>query len=170
MMVSRGLLLFLARRVVGFYNRQQVALFEDEELLAVHLELRAGGFGKEDDVAGADVHRNALATLIARARPDRDDGSLLGFFLGGLGQHEPAGSHFILLNGFHHHPVAEGFEIKCHLCLPPVEVMRFKGFWLTWLQVSTLSARVLTCWLYDTQLAQRCQDLFGNCGKRSEEH
>src|SRR5574341_2642767 len=98
MMVSWGLLLFFARRFVGFDDRQQIALFEDEQFLAVHLELRAGILGKEHDVAGADVHRNTLARFIARAWPDRDDGSFLGFFLGGLVQHDPAGSHFFLLN------------------------------------------------------------------------
>src|SRR5918993_1536763 len=50
---------------------QDVLLADDEEFLAVDLELRPRVLGVEDLVARLDVHRLALAVVERLARPDR---------------------------------------------------------------------------------------------------
>src|ERR1700735_1140018 len=91
---------------------QHVRLAEDEELLAVHLDLGAAVLAIEDLVAFGDSTRRALpSVLIALAVAAGEDLALLGLLLGGIGQDDPTRSGLLLLDGPYDQAIAEGLEL-----------------------------------------------------------
>src|SRR5262245_17815478 len=56
-----------AHRCFSLNDAENVALFHDEQFLAVDLDLGARPFAEQDAVAFIDVERHQLAGLIARA-------------------------------------------------------------------------------------------------------
>src|SRR3954454_23516880 len=64
-------------------DREDVLLGDDEELLPVDLELRAGVLGVEDLVADLHVDGLALAVIEDPARAHSEDLALLRLLLGG---------------------------------------------------------------------------------------
>src|SRR5437763_3915609 len=78
---------------------QHVGLAEDEELLAVHLDLRAAVLAVQDFVALGDVERRALAGVFIHAAVSHgQDLALLGLLLSGIGQDDSAGSGLHILD------------------------------------------------------------------------
>src|SRR5207248_4692576 len=78
---------------------QHVGLAEDEQLLAVHLDLGAAVLAVEDLVAFGDIQRGPLAgVVIYLAVADREYLALLGLLLGRIGQDEATGGGFLLLD------------------------------------------------------------------------
>src|SRR5690606_37398066 len=55
---------------LAFENAHDVALFHDQQLLAVDLDLGAGPLAEEHRIAGLHVERHELALLVAGAGPD----------------------------------------------------------------------------------------------------
>src|SRR5579875_1251119 len=107
---------------------QHVGLAEDEELLAVHLDLGAAVFAVQDLVALGDVQRGPLAgVLVDLAVANGQDLALLGLLLGGVRQDDPTRGGLLLLDCPHDQPIAEGLEL--HLNRPPVEVCDYYGAW-----------------------------------------
>src|SRR4030067_734248 len=98
-------------------DSQQVALPQDEQFLSVHFDFCAGILGEQNRIAFLDVEWDAVPFVIPFARPDRHHGALLWFFLGRLGEHDPASRDLFLFQGFHDHTVAQGFERYRHTCL-----------------------------------------------------
>src|SRR5690349_24097802 len=73
--------------LLGLDLGQDVGLAEDEELLAVHLDLGSAVLAVEDLVALRHVERGALAgVLVYLAVANREDLALLGLLLSGVGQ------------------------------------------------------------------------------------
>src|SRR5207245_9683419 len=70
---------------------QDVALLQDQQLLAVDLGLGARPFAEQHPVANLDVDGDELAGLVAAAGANRDDLALGGLFLGGVGNDDAAG-------------------------------------------------------------------------------
>src|SRR5690349_11017843 len=81
-------------------DREDVALAQDEQRLAVDHDFAAAVLPEQDLVAGFDFHRHALAVVEA-ARSGRDDLALLRLFLGGVGDEEPAARLLVVLERSH---------------------------------------------------------------------
>ena len=71
-------------------DREDVVLAEEDELLAVDLDLGARVLAEQDLVAGLHVEGNDLAVLEDRARADGDDDALEGLLLRGVGDDDPS--------------------------------------------------------------------------------
>src|SRR5579859_3267595 len=107
--------LLQADRPVVLDDRQQVAFFQDQQLLAIVLELRAGVLGEQDRFAHGHIQRHAQSLIVARAWASGPDRALLRLFLGRLRQHQAARGHVFLLKRFHYHTVPQGLKIDCHV-------------------------------------------------------
>ena len=71
---------------ISLQHAEDVALAEDDELLAVDLNVGAGVLAVVDRVAGADADLHALAVVVELAGPDGDHLALGRLFLGRVGQ------------------------------------------------------------------------------------
>ena len=83
--LSRGFR--LCRRVE---HAEDVALLHDEQLLAIEFDLAARPLAEQHTVADLDVEGIDFAGLVAGTRANGDDLALLGLFLGGIGNNDPA--------------------------------------------------------------------------------
>src|SRR5690606_15064673 len=95
--------------------RQDVRLTQDQQVLAVDLELRPAVLRVQDLVALADVERDPLlAVLVPVAVTDREDLALLGLLLGRVRQDDAARRRLLLFNRLHDQPIAERLQV--HTC------------------------------------------------------
>src|SRR5215207_9223740 len=76
-------------------DRQDVLLGQDQQILVVELELGAGILGEEHFIAGRDIHRDAIAVLVATALTDRDDCAPLRLFLDRVRDDDPRFGRFL---------------------------------------------------------------------------
>src|SRR6266508_2665211 len=67
-------------------DRQDVRFLQDQQLVALDLDLGPRVLGVEDDVAGLDLRLDPLALVVQAARADGQDGALLRLLLGGVRQ------------------------------------------------------------------------------------
>src|SRR6202050_627842 len=72
-------------------DAHDVALFHDQVVDAVELDLRSRPFAKQHAVANLQVNRGQLAGFVAATRADGDDLALRGLLLGGVGDEDAAG-------------------------------------------------------------------------------
>src|ERR1019366_280036 len=86
-------------------HRENVLVADDQQVLAVKLEVRAGVLRVEDLVARAQVDLLALAVIEDPARANRDHGPLLGLLLGCVRDHDPTLCHFFAGHGPNDHAV-----------------------------------------------------------------
>src|SRR5271157_472799 len=96
---------------------ENIAFAQDEQFLAIHLDLGAGIFGEQYLITDLHVHRNAFAFFVAITRTCRQNFAFLRLLFGGLWQDDPAGSDLFLFDRFDNHASAQRFELKftCHL-------------------------------------------------------
>src|ERR1700754_5339406 len=88
--------------------REHVGLAQDEQLLALHVDLGAAVLGVEDLVALRDVERDPLlAVLVPLAIADGDDLAARGLLLGGLREEDAASGRLVLLDGLDDQAIAE---------------------------------------------------------------
>src|SRR5689334_12286461 len=106
MAASGGL---LSRDFIG-QHAHDVALFHDEVLDTVDLDLGAGPLAEQHPVADLDVERDELAGLVAPARADRDDLALRGLFLRAVGNNDSAGGLLLGLDALDDETIMEGAE------------------------------------------------------------
>ena len=76
-------------------HSHDVALFHDEVLDAVDLDLGARPFAKQHAVANLDVNRNELAIFVTSTGPGGDDPTLLRLFLSSVGNNDAAGGFLL---------------------------------------------------------------------------
>src|ERR1039457_201585 len=91
-------------------HRENVLVADDQQVLAVKLEVRAGVLRVEDLVARAQVDLLALAVIEDPARANRDHGSLLRLLLGGVRDHDPTLCHLFAGHGPNDHAVTQRTE------------------------------------------------------------
>src|SRR6267142_805301 len=92
---------------LGLDLGEHVGLAQDQEVLAVHLDLGAAVLAVKDFIALGDVERRALAgLLIDSAVADGEDLALLGLLLGGIGQDDPTRRGLLLLERLDDHAIA----------------------------------------------------------------
>src|SRR3981081_3317294 len=82
-----------------------VALFHDQELDAIDLDLGARPFAEQHPVSDLDVDRDELAALVAATGPDRDHLALLRLFLGGVGNDDAAGGLLLGIDTLEHNAI-----------------------------------------------------------------
>src|ERR687898_645799 len=90
---------------------QDVGLAQDEQVLAVDLDLRPAVLGVQDLVALGHVERHALAVVVQLAVTDGEDLPLLGLLLGGVGKDEAGRRRLLLLDRADDQTIAEGLEL-----------------------------------------------------------
>src|SRR5215204_2279587 len=105
-----GKLLLLAVRD----DREQVALANDEVLLAIQLDLGAGVLGEQHRVPTLDFHFDALAVIEHAAGADGQHRALLRLLARRVGQHDATPRHFLLGLGLDDHAIAERLETRRH--------------------------------------------------------
>src|SRR5262245_19641885 len=101
----------------AFEHAEDVALFHDEKLLAVDLDLGARPFAEQHPLAGLHVERHKRALLVAGAGADGHDRALLRLLLRGIGDDDAAFGPLILLDTAHDDAVMQW--TKLHLPPPP---------------------------------------------------
>ena len=122
------------------YDCKNIALANDDILLAVELDLGAGVLAGDDLLALLDLHLDLL-TVNDAAGADLDDLRYLRLFLSGCGQNDTACGGLLCLYHFNDNTVAKGLEF--HNGLPP---MKNKNIHCR--ELSTQNTGVLTRVLY----------------------
>jgi len=89
---------FSRRGVAAFDDSQYFVLAHDEVLFPIKLDLLSRVLPEQDQVAGFHVKRNALAVVLRLAVAGGDNFALLGLFLGGVGDDDPADFLFAFLD------------------------------------------------------------------------
>src|SRR5215217_2745687 len=129
---------------LGLDLGEHVGLAQNQQVLAVDLDLGAAVLAVEDLVALRDVERHALlAVLVPLAIAHRDDLALLGLLLGCVGEHETACSGLLLLDCPHDQSIAEGLEL--HLLQPPLKAVGSLVLALTPCECQ-LTPTIANCW------------------------
>src|SRR6202022_989906 len=88
-------------------NAHDVALFHDQEILAVELDLGGRPFADQHAVADLEVDRDQLAGFVAAAGADRRDFALRGLFLGAVGNDDAALGLFFGVDTLDHDTVMQ---------------------------------------------------------------
>src|SRR3954449_1562709 len=87
---------------------KDVGLAQDQQVLAVDLDLGAAVLAVQDGVALRDVERNALVAVVVEAAiADGDDLAALRLLLGGVGEDDAAGGRLLLLDRSHNQAIAQ---------------------------------------------------------------
>src|SRR5229473_5504780 len=96
-------------------NAHDVALFHDQQLLAVDLDLGTGPFAKQHAVADLEVDRDQLAIFVTAARSDRGDFALRGLFLGSVRNDDAASCLLFGVDALDHNAVVKRTEFHAVL-------------------------------------------------------
>src|SRR5215211_2667292 len=90
---------------------QDVGLAQDEQVLALDVDLRAAVLGVEDLVVLGDVERNPLAVVPYLAVAYCEDLAALRLLLRGVGEDDAACGRLLLLDRLDDQAIAEGLQI-----------------------------------------------------------
>src|SRR3984885_11802360 len=101
--------LLLRRGNVG-EDAHDVALFHDQQFLAVELDLGAGPLAEQDAVANLEVDRDQLASFVAATRADGGDFALRGLFLGTVRNDDAASCLLFGVDALDHNAVVKRTE------------------------------------------------------------
>src|SRR6266436_1396688 len=97
-----AMIVFLSARLCSgggaLDNAHDVGFLHDHQFLAIEANLGARPLPEQDEVAGLDVERVDPPVFPARTRPDCDDLALHRFFLGSVGNDDPARRLCLLLH------------------------------------------------------------------------
>src|SRR5690606_15279793 len=97
----------LQRRALGLKHAQDVALFHDEEILAIEPDFGARPFAEQHAVADLHIERDGFAVVVAMARPHGQHFALLRLFLRRVRNDDAAFGSAFLLNAAHQHAIAK---------------------------------------------------------------
>src|SRR6202011_3669682 len=109
-------------------NAHDVALFHDQQFLAVELDLGARPFAEQHAVADLKVDRDQLAGFVTAARSDGGDFALRGLFLGTVGNDDAASSLLFGVDALDHDAVVKRTEFHAVL-LSFCGCCRILDFW-----------------------------------------
>ena len=99
-------------RGFGFVDDgQDFVLAHDEVLLTFELDFLARVLAEEDEIAGLDVERLAVAIVLGLAVAGGDDFALLRLFLGGVGDDDPADLLFAFLDALDNDAVVQRSDV-----------------------------------------------------------
>src|SRR5438093_8905054 len=97
-----------------FDDGEDVVGVQNFVFLAVKFDFSAAVFADQHAVAFFHFERNFFSVVIRFACADGYDDAFGWFFLGGVGNDDPALFGFLLFGRFNQDPVAEGFYVYCH--------------------------------------------------------
>src|ERR1700730_1191304 len=97
-------------------NAHDVALFHDQEILAVEHDLGAGPLAEQHAVSDLEIDRDQLAGFVTAARTNGGDFALGGLFLGGVRNDDAALGLFFGFDALDHNAVVKRTEF--HAILP----------------------------------------------------
>src|SRR5271167_1999615 len=87
------------------HMRDDVVFAHMQVIVAVHLEVLAGVFSKQNLVADFHAHRNHLPVVVGLAGPGKHNFTLRGFFGRGVGYDDAAGGLAFLLKPLDDHAI-----------------------------------------------------------------
>src|SRR3981081_1453243 len=96
-------------------NAHDVALFHDQQFLAVELDLVARPLAEQHAVANLEVDRDQLAGFVTAARTDRRDFALGGLFLGAVWNDDAASCLLFGVDALDHNAVVKRTEFHAIL-------------------------------------------------------
>src|SRR3954468_10117669 len=108
---SPPLLLLLGITAAVFDDGKHLVFAHDDEFLTFELDLLAGVLAEQDQVAGLDVQRDALAVVFRLAVASGNHLALLRFFLGGIGDDDPADFLFTFLDALNNDAVVQRSDV-----------------------------------------------------------
>src|SRR5437879_1756819 len=94
-------------------DAEDVVLAHDQVILIVDFDFGAAVFRDQHLVALFHREIDFLSVFIDFSGAESDNFPLLWFFLGGIGDDDPAFFHFLLFERLHQHPIAERSYINC---------------------------------------------------------
>src|SRR5437899_12074145 len=92
-------------------HAHDVALFHNDVIDAVDLDLGAGPFSEQHAVASLQVDRYQLAVLVAATRTDRDDLAFGGLLLFGIGNDDPGGGVLFGVDAVDYNPIMKPLKL-----------------------------------------------------------
>jgi hypothetical protein len=87
------------------YDGQDVLFAKNEILFVALVNLSSSILGVNDGVPNLNLKGNAIAILVEPPRTDSLDQALLGLFLYGIGQNDPATGGLVLSDRLDHHSI-----------------------------------------------------------------
>src|ERR1700761_3586321 len=93
-------------------DAHDVGFLHDQELFAVELDLRARPFAEQHAIAGLDIDRNELSSLVAAAGANGDNAAFLRLFLGAVGNDDAALGLFLGIDSFDHDTVMQRTKLS----------------------------------------------------------
>lgn len=94
-----------------FNDGDDVIGIKDLVILIIDFDFGAAVFADEHAVALLDFKGDFFAIVVGFSGAEGDNETFGGFFLGGIRNDDAALFGFLLFDGFHEDPVAEGFYI-----------------------------------------------------------
>src|SRR5271156_1365359 len=88
-------------------HAENVVFAQNQVLIAFDLDFTAGIFAEQDTVPSLHIGRQQLAIFRRFALAHRNYDSLLGLFLGGIGDDNPALGLFFFLDPLYQNPVSQ---------------------------------------------------------------
>src|SRR5262249_4711658 len=101
----------------AFKHAENVALFHDQQLFAIELDLGAGPLAEQHAIAWLHIERMDDAFLVGRARADGDDFALLRLLLRGIGNDDAAFGALVILDTAYDHAVVQRTKLHDALLL-----------------------------------------------------
>src|SRR5437588_9413931 len=96
-----------------FEHAHDVALLHDEVIDAVELDLGAGPFSKQHDLARLQIDGNQFPVLVAAPRTEGDNLALGGFLLCRIWNDDPAGALLFGVDALDYNPIVK--RTKLHI-------------------------------------------------------
>jgi hypothetical protein len=93
------------------YDGKHVLLGQDEVVGVVELELGTSVLGEEHFITNLHIQWDAVAIVVPAALTSGYDGAALWLLLGGVRQHDAAGSHLFATSWLDHEAITEWLEI-----------------------------------------------------------
>ena len=90
---------------LGGDDAKDVGFLHDDQVFTVDLHFGARPLAEQDAVAGLQFDRYELAAFVAASRPHGDDFAFLRFFLGGVGNDDPALGLFLSVDSLDDHAI-----------------------------------------------------------------
>src|SRR5262245_56630599 len=102
--------------LLSFDDAEDVLLAHDQMFLAINVDFSTGIFSEKHAIIYLYIQRSDLTIVTDFSLAHRNDLSLLGLFLGGIGNDDSTLAFFLFLDALDDDPVLQRLDIHC---LPP---------------------------------------------------
>jgi hypothetical protein len=126
------------RQVLLLDDSEEVFFAHHQQLIAIDLDGLAAVLAEQDPVADADVQRNEIALVIALARADGQDFTLIGLFGGVVGDDDSGSGLGFLFKALDDHTIMQ--RTKFHLISFGFPDGKGLGFWRSHIEAGSPTA------------------------------